>query len=83
MVVKSSHNDALLLLWSLYTQPFIDLCFIVFLCCPNLGALCTMRTEIGRRVLEEKERVALLLLPGRGLGQHGRLARQELCPSPW
>ena len=54
-MVKSSHNDALLLLCSLYTQPFIDLCFIVFLCCPNLGSLCTMRTEIGRRVLEETE----------------------------
>ena len=30
-----------------------------------------------------KGKSGFVTLPGKGLGQHGRLARQELCPSPW
>ena len=30
-----------------------------------------------------KGKSGFVTLPGKGLGQHGRLARQELCPSAW
>ena len=51
------------------------------MCCQNLGSLCTNDKQKYRdRVMEEKERVALLLCQAKG--EHSRLALQELCPLP-
>ena len=51
------------------------------MCCQNLGSLCTNdEQKYGDGVMEENERVALLLCQAKG--EHGRLAPQELCPLP-
>ena len=50
-------------------------------CCQNIGSLYPdAKMRYGDRVLEEKERVALIF--ARQRGEHSRLAPQELCPLP-
>ena len=52
------------------------------MCCQNLGSLCANdKQKYGDRVMEEKERVALLLCEAKG--EHCRLAPQELCLPSW
>ena len=51
------------------------------LCCQNLGSLCiSAKKKYRDRVMEEKERVTLLLCQTKG--EHSRLVPQELCPLP-
>ena len=51
-------------------------------CCQNLGFLFTnAKQKYGDRVMDEKERVTLLLCQVKR--EHSRLAPQELCPSHW
>ena len=48
-------------------------------CCRNLGCLCTnAKQKYGDRVMEERERVALLFW--QAMGELRRLAPQKLCP---
>lgn len=50
-------------------------------CYPNLGFLCiNAKQKHGDRVMEEKEREALVFCQVKG--EHSRFVPQELCPAP-
>ena len=87
---KFSHSFLLHFCWTLLSSIYLSSVALHYkwqkesrqhLCCQNLGSLCiNAKKKYRDRVMEEKERVTLLLCQTKG--EHSRLVPQELCPIP-